>query len=73
MKKIRDADYADLWASYATSKDPEVKARLTEAYFPLVRYIAERIAALHVLPEDAFAALTTANAEHLFGMPPLED
>ena len=38
-----------------------------------VRYIAERIAALHVLPEDAFAALTTANAERLFGMPPLED
>ncbi len=43
MKKIRDADYADLWASYAKSKDPEVKARLTEAYFPLVRYIAERL------------------------------
>ncbi|NLF78512.1 MAG: TatD family hydrolase [Chloroflexi bacterium] len=38
-----------------------------------VRYIAERIAALHLLPEDAFATLTTANAERLFGMPPLED
>jgi RNA polymerase sigma factor FliA len=43
VKKIRDADYADLWASYTKSKDPEVKARLVEAYFPLVRYIAERL------------------------------
>ena len=38
-----------------------------------VRYIAERLAALHTLPEDAFAALTTANAERLFALPPLED
>jgi RNA polymerase sigma factor for flagellar operon FliA len=44
MKKIRDSDYADLWASYVQRKDPEVKARLVEAYFPLVRYIAERLA-----------------------------
>lgn len=43
MKKIRDADYADLWASYAETKDPETKSRLVEAYFPLVRYIAERL------------------------------
>lgn len=44
MKKIRDADYADLWQSYARAQTPEVKAKLTEAYFPLVRYIAERLA-----------------------------
>jgi len=34
-----------------------------------VRYIAERIAALHTLPDDAFAAQTTANAERLFALP----
>lgn len=44
VKKIRDCDYADLWASYTEKKSPEVKAKLTEAYFPLVRYIAERLA-----------------------------
>lgn len=44
MKKIRDADYADLWKSYARKRDPKVKSRLIEAYFPLVRYIAERLA-----------------------------
>ena len=44
MKKIRDIDYADLWTSYTAKKTPEVKAKLTEAYFPLVRYIAERLA-----------------------------
>ena len=44
MKKIRDAVYADLWTAYAQTKTPEVKAKLTEAYFPLVRYIAERLA-----------------------------
>ncbi len=44
MKKIRDADYADLWSAYAREKSPQVKARLIEAYFPLVRYIAERLA-----------------------------
>ena len=44
MKKIRDADYAELWNDYAKQKTPEVKAKLIEAYFPLVRYIAERLA-----------------------------
>ena len=44
MKKIRDIDYADLWSAYAVKKTAEVKAKLTEAYFPLVRYIAERLA-----------------------------
>ena len=44
MKKIRDADYRDLWQQYRETRRPEVKARLIEAYFPLVRYIAERLA-----------------------------
>ena len=44
MKKIRDADFKDLWQSYRVKKTPEVKSRLIEAYFPLVRYIAERLA-----------------------------
>ena len=44
MKKIRDADYAELWAAYTKKQTPEVKAKLIEAYFPLVRYIAERLA-----------------------------
>ena len=43
MKKIRDCDYADLWSAYSLKKTPEVKAKLIEAYFPLVRYIAERL------------------------------
>ena len=44
MKKIRDADYRDLWTQYGRKQTPEVKAKLIEAYFPLVRYIAERLA-----------------------------
>ena len=43
MKKIRDADYRDLWEAYARKKDPAVKSQLIEAYFPLVRYLAERM------------------------------
>ena len=43
MKKIRDCDYAELWTAYTKEKTPEVKAKLIEAYFPLVRYIAERL------------------------------
>src|SRR5262245_37121508 len=44
VKKIRDADFKDLWTSYRAKKTPEVKSKLIEAYFPLVRYIAERLA-----------------------------
>ncbi len=44
MKKIRDADYADLWTEFATTRSQDAKSRLVEAYFPLVRYIAERLA-----------------------------
>jgi TatD DNase family protein len=36
-----------------------------------VRFVAERIAALKTMPDDAFAALTTANAEWLFALPPI--
>jgi RNA polymerase sigma factor FliA len=43
VKKIRDADYAHLWKAYSEKKSPEVKSQLVEAYFPLVRYIAERL------------------------------
>jgi RNA polymerase sigma factor for flagellar operon FliA len=44
VKKIRDADFKDLWTSYREQKTPGVKSKLIEAYFPLVRYIAERLA-----------------------------
>jgi RNA polymerase sigma factor for flagellar operon FliA len=44
VKKIRDADFKDLWTSYQERKTPGVKSKLIEAYFPLVRYIAERLA-----------------------------
>jgi TatD DNase family protein len=37
-----------------------------------VRLIAQRIAALHNLPNDEFFAQTTANAERLFALPPGE-
>lgn len=43
MKKIRDADYRDLWESYAKKRTPQVKSKLIEAYFPLVQYLAERL------------------------------
>lgn len=43
MKKIRDADYRHLWDSYAQQRTPEVKSKLIEAYFPLVKYLAERM------------------------------
>jgi RNA polymerase sigma factor FliA len=43
MKKIRDADVRHLWDEYIKSKSPKVKARLIEAYFPLVKYLAERL------------------------------
>jgi TatD DNase family protein len=37
-----------------------------------VRFVAERIAALHSMPFDEFAAQTTANAVRLFALPPDE-
>ncbi len=37
-----------------------------------VRHIAQRIAALRNVADDAFAAQTTANAERLFRLPPFE-
>jgi RNA polymerase sigma factor for flagellar operon FliA len=43
MKKIRDADHRHLWEAYAKKKTPEVKSKITEAYFPLVQYLAERM------------------------------
>ena len=45
MKKIRDADYRHLWEAYAATKDPEVKREIIAAYFPLVKYLAERMVA----------------------------
>ena len=43
MRKIRDADYRHLWEAYAKKKTPEVKSQIIEAYFPLVKYLAERM------------------------------
>jgi RNA polymerase sigma factor for flagellar operon FliA len=43
MRKIRDAEYRHLWEAYAQNKCPEVKSRIIEAYFPLVKYLAERM------------------------------
>ena len=43
MRKIRDADHKDLWDAYEKTRDPEVKQRIIEAYFPLVKYLAERM------------------------------
>ncbi len=45
MKKIRDADYRQLWEEYARTHDPELKREITAAYFPLVKYLAERMVA----------------------------
>ncbi|MHC5011016.1 MAG: FliA/WhiG family RNA polymerase sigma factor [Planctomycetota bacterium] len=43
MRKIRDAEYRHLWEAYAKEKTPEVKSQIIEAYFPLVKYLAERM------------------------------
>jgi RNA polymerase sigma factor for flagellar operon FliA len=43
MRKIRDADYRHLWDAYAKKRTPEVKSQIIEAYFPLVKYLAERM------------------------------
>ena len=34
-----------LWEAYAETRDPEVKRQIVAAYFPLVRYLAERMVA----------------------------
>ncbi len=43
MRKIRDADFKDLWDAYEETRAPEVKQKIIEAYFPLVKYLAERM------------------------------
>ena len=43
MRKIRDADHMHLWDAYAETKCPEVKKQIIAAYFPLVKYLAERM------------------------------
>lgn len=43
MRKIRDADYRHLWVAYGETKCPEVKKQIVAAYFPLVKYLAERM------------------------------
>ncbi len=43
MRKIRDADFRHLWDDYAKTKSPETKQKIVEAYFPLVKYLAERM------------------------------
>lgn len=43
MRKIRDADHRHLWDEYGRTKDPAIKSKIIEAYFPLVRYLAERM------------------------------
>ena len=45
MKKIRDVDYKHLWDAYEETRDPEVKRQIVAVYFPLVKYLAERMVA----------------------------
>jgi RNA polymerase sigma factor for flagellar operon FliA len=44
MQKIRDVDHRHLWDAYTLERTPEVKSKLIEAYFPLVQYLAQRMA-----------------------------
>jgi len=44
MRKLRDADFQHLWDAYEKSGSAEDKSRIIEAYFPLVKYLAERMA-----------------------------
>jgi len=43
MRKIRDIDHKDLWDAYEETRAPEVKQKIIAAYFPLVKYLAERM------------------------------
>jgi RNA polymerase sigma factor for flagellar operon FliA len=43
VKPIRDLDHGDLWRAYARTRDSGARARLMEAYLPLVRFVAERL------------------------------
>lgn len=43
MRKIRDADHQHLWDDYAKTRSPETKKQIIAAYFPLVKYLAERM------------------------------
>jgi RNA polymerase sigma factor for flagellar operon FliA len=43
MRKIRDADFQHLWDAYEKSGSADDKAKIVEAYFPLVKYLAERM------------------------------
>jgi RNA polymerase sigma factor for flagellar operon FliA len=43
MRKIRDADHRHLWDDYVRTRNPEVKSKIVEAYYPLVKYLAERM------------------------------
>ena len=43
MRKLRDADFKHLWDAYEETKAPEVKQQIIAAYFPLVKYLAERM------------------------------
>lgn len=43
MRKIRDVDYKHLWDAYDKKKTPGVKRQIVAAYFPLVKYLAERM------------------------------
>ena len=44
MRKIRDVDHKDIWDAYEASGTSANKAKIIEAYFPLVKYLAERMA-----------------------------
>jgi len=44
MRKLRDANFKHLWDAYEKSGSSDDKAKIIEAYFPLVKYLAERMA-----------------------------
>ena len=58
MRKIRDADYRHLWDAYGETKCPAVKNDIIEAYFPLVKYLAERM--VTTLPVKRLQVVTTS-------------
>ncbi len=43
--RIADADMAEVWTDYKRAPTEELRNRLVEKYLPLVRYVAERLAA----------------------------
>ncbi len=61
---VEPADLDDVWVAYKKTNDPLLRNRLIETYYPLVRYISERL--LATLPRSI--ELDDLSSSGLFGL-----